>query len=146
MILRRSLSQVSKSPLLRGSMLMRSDASEVEVGDYIEMVRGFDRDDVRSFGELIGDANPIHDEIVQGHLCSSLFSAMLGTKFHGCIYMSQDIKYRHVLRIDELVEARVTVRRVMSRGDKILLKCDTTCKLFEEKDVVVADGHAMVSV
>ena len=52
---------------------MRSDASEVEVGDYIEMVRGFDRDDVRSFGELIGDANPIHDEIVQGHLCSSLF-------------------------------------------------------------------------
>ena len=144
MIVRR-LSQLSRA--FRGTMVSRKDVSEVEVGDYIEIVRSFDRDDVRSFGELIGDENPIHDgDVVQGHLCSSLFSSMLGTKFHGCIYMSQDVKYRRILRINELVEARVTVRRVMSRGDKILLKCDTTCKLFAEKDVVVADGHAMVSV
>jgi len=148
----RQLSSSSRSPI-RGTLAMRENVSDVEVGDYIEMVRGFDREDVRSFGELIGDENPIHDAqdgIVQGHLCSSLFSALLGTKFPGCLYMSQNVKYRRSVHINELIKARVTVRRVMSRGNKILLKCDTTCKLQATNETndksIVVDGHALVSV
>lgn len=131
-----------------GTLAMRNEISKVEVGDYLEMTRGFDENDVSTFGDLIGDYNPIHtqDGVVHGHLCSSMFSALLGTKFPGCLYMSQKINYRFSVHVNQLVTARVTVRRIISRDDNIILKCDTVCKLDDDMNTIIIDGHAMVSL
>lgn len=142
----------SKNENVRGSLYEKGMVKQTSfaAGDFIAADRRFCAEDVRSFSNMIDDANPIHTRsgVVQGHLCSSMFGALLGSSFPGCLYMSQTAKYRTVLHVDTDVTATVTVERVRRvRDDRVVLLCKTECATrFETPKRVIVDGKAMVSI
>ena len=111
--------------------------------------------DVELFGEVSGDRNPVHfDEefakttmfkgrIAHGMLTASFISTVLGTKLPGpgCIYVSQNLKFRAPVRIGDTVRTRVTVTSV--DRDKGRVALETTCSVG---DTVVISGDAQLLV
>src|SRR3990172_3190348 len=79
--------------------------------------------DILMFSAVSGDTNPVHldqefaaqtrfqGRIAHGMLTASLLSAVLGTKLPGpgCIYISQDLRFRAPVRVGDTVQARVVV-------------------------------------
>ena len=112
-------------------------------------------DDIVKFSEATGDTNPLHldDEfaretmfkgrIAHGMLTASLISAILGTKMPGpgCIYMSQNLRFRAPVRPGEVVVATVTVKRVDLEKQRVEFNC--SCAVG---DTIVAEGEALTKV
>ena len=111
--------------------------------------------DLVMFAGVSGDTNPLHlDEefasrtrfggrIVHGMLTASLISTLIGTKLPGpgCIYISQDLKFRAPVRVGDTVETRATVVEVVAERRKVVLK--TVCTV---KGQVVLEGEAKILV
>ena len=112
-------------------------------------------DDIVKFAEATGDSNPLHlnDEfardtmfkgrIAHGMLTASLISAVLGTKMPGpgCIYMSQNLRFRAPVRPGEVVVAKVTVKRIDREKQRVEFDC--SCAVG---DTIVAEGEALTKV
>jgi len=111
--------------------------------------------DIVLFAGVSGDINPVHlDEdyangtafkgrIVHGLLTASFISAVLGTKLPGpgCIYVSQNLKFKAPVRIGDTVRARVTVTAIDQARARV--KVSTLCQVGE---TVVIDGEAELVV
>ena len=109
--------------------------------------------DVKLFGEVSGDFNPVHfdDEfarktvfrgrIAHGVLCLSYISTVLGIKMPGpgTIFMSATSRFRAPVRIGDAVMTVCTVREVMPEKRRVLFDC--LCKVG---DTVVVEGEALV--
>ena len=110
--------------------------------------------DVRAFAQASGDTNSIHlDEayaaqtpfkrrIAHGMLTASIISAVLGNDFPGMgtIYLSQDVKFKAPVFIDDTVTA--TVELVKYRADKRIATFRTT--VTNQDGVLVVEGEAVV--
>ena len=111
--------------------------------------------DVVLFAGVSGDSNPVHMDhefakdtvfkgrIAHGMLTASFISTVLGTRLPGpgCIYVSQNLKFRAPVRIGDTVRTRVVVTSVdMERGRVAL---ETTCSVG---DTVVISGDASLMV
>ena len=117
-----------------------SHGTGIKVGQFSECHRIFSQEDVCTFGELIGDLNPVHfpstpnnitnhnqsdhstkshkqyapkekTPIVHGILLSSLFSTIYGTLVPGSIYRTQTLKFQSAVHVDEEVVGRVVVTK-----------------------------------
>ena len=111
--------------------------------------------DLVMFAGVSGDTNPLHlDEefasrsrfggrIVHGMLTASLISTLIGTKLPGpgCIYISQNLKFRAPVRVGDTVETRATVTEVVAERRKVVL--NTVCTV---KGQVVLEGEAKIMV
>ncbi len=111
--------------------------------------------DIVLFCGISGDSNPVHlDEqfaqktmfkgrIAHGMLTASFISTVLGTKLPGpgCIYISQNLKFKAPVRIGDTVTARVTVTAVDQERARITVS--TVCHVRETQ---VIDGEAMLMV
>jgi len=111
--------------------------------------------DVVMYAGVSGDTNPVHinDEyasstmfksrIAHGMLTASFISTVLGTKLPGpgCIYMSQNLKFKAPVRIGDTVHARVTVTDIIPEKRRVTVK--TVCAVG---DTVVIDGEALLMV
>ena len=111
--------------------------------------------DIVLFAGITGDTNPVHlDEefakptmfkgrIAHGMLTAGFISAVFGTKLPGpgCIYMSQNLKFKAPVKIGDTVKARVTVSAIDQ--DKARVTFATTCHVG---DKIVLDGEAMLLV
>ena len=111
--------------------------------------------DVVLFAGISGDNNPVHlnDEfaattqfkgrIAHGILTASFISTVLGTRLPGpgCIYMSQNLKFKAPVRIGDTVQARVTVTEVMTEKRRVLLKT-----VVSVGETVVIEGDATLMV
>jgi 3-hydroxybutyryl-CoA dehydratase len=111
--------------------------------------------DIVLFAGVSGDLNPVHlDEdyanatafkgrIVHGLLTASFISAVLGTKLPGpgCIYVSQNLKFKAPVRIGDTVRARVTVTAIDEARARV-----TVSTLCQVGDTVVIDGEAQLVV
>jgi 3-hydroxybutyryl-CoA dehydratase len=111
--------------------------------------------DIVLFCGISGDSNPVHlDEqfakntmfkgrIAHGMLTASFISTVLGTKLPGpgCIYISQNLKFKAPVRIGETVRARVTVAAVDQDRGRITVS--TVCHVG---DTQVIDGEAVLMV
>jgi 3-hydroxybutyryl-CoA dehydratase len=111
--------------------------------------------DIVLFAGVSGDVNPVHlDEdyangtafkgrIVHGLLTASFISAVLGTKLPGpgCIYVSQNLKFKAPVRIGDTVRARVTVTAIDEARGRVTVS--TLCQVGE---TVVIDGEAQLVV
>ena len=109
--------------------------------------------DVKLFGEVSGDLNPVHfdDEfarktvfrgrIAHGVLCLSYISTVLGMKMPGpgTIFMSATSRFRAPVRIGDAVMTVCTVREVMPEKRRVLFDC-----LCNVGDTVVVEGEALV--
>jgi 3-hydroxybutyryl-CoA dehydratase len=76
-------------------------------------------------------------------LTASFISTVLGTKLPGpgCIYISQNLKFKAPVRIGDTVTARVTVTAVDQERARITVS--TVCHVGETQ---VIDGEAMLMV
>jgi 3-hydroxybutyryl-CoA dehydratase len=111
--------------------------------------------DVLLFSAVSGDTNPVHldqefaaqtqfkGRIAHGMLTASLLSAVLGTKLPGpgCIYISQELRFRAPVRVGDTVQARVVVEEIQTERRRARLQCSCTVA-----GKVVLEGAAVVMV
>ena len=111
--------------------------------------------DIIMFAGVSGDTNPVHlDEafaaetpfkgrIAHGMLGASLLSTVFGTKLPGpgCIYVSQDLRFKAPVRIGDTVVAKVTISEIVPEKRRVTFACE--CRVG---DTVVIDGAATMMV
>jgi 3-hydroxybutyryl-CoA dehydratase len=111
--------------------------------------------DVVLFAGVSGDVNPVHlnqefadrtmfrGRIAHGMLTASFISTVIGTKLPGpgCIYVSQNLKFKAPVRVGDTVNARVTILSVDEARGRIAV--ETTCTVG---NVVVIAGEAVLLV
>ncbi len=128
---------------------------DITVGMTASFVKTVSEDDIVAFADLSGDHNPVHldqayaettvfkGRIAHGMLSAAFISTALGTKLPGagCIYLSQNLKFRAPVKIGDTVEAKVTVTAVDRERRRVTLT--TRCSVGE---TVVVDGEAQLLV
>lgn len=128
---------------------------DLQVGMTASYAKTVSETDIHAFAELSGDTNPVHvneafanaspfkGRIAHGMLGASLLSTVLGTKLPGpgCIYLSQDLRFKAPVRIGDTVTATVTVTEILAERRRVKFACD--CKVG---DTVVIDGEAVMMV
>jgi 3-hydroxybutyryl-CoA dehydratase len=128
---------------------------DLEIGMTAVYSRTVTEADVVLFAGISGDSNPLHldseyakdtlfkGRIAHGMLTASFISTVLGTKLPGpgCIYVSQNLKFRAPVRISDTVKSRVTVTAIDK--DKGRVTFETNCTVG---DVVVISGEAILMV
>ncbi|WP_279145516.1 MaoC family dehydratase [Photobacterium carnosum] len=111
--------------------------------------------DIRAFSGLSGDRNPVHlddiyaeksrykKRIAHGMISSSFFSALFGTKLPGtgCVYLSQNLKFRSPIYIGDTVTAFIEVSSVDLIKRHVRFK--TYCKVGRSK---VITGDAVIYI
>lgn len=76
-------------------------------------------------------------------ISSSFFSALFGTKLpgEGCVYVSQSLKFRKPVYIDDTVVATVVVNSIDKEKRRVYF--DTYCKVGKQK---VITGQAEIYI
>jgi 3-hydroxybutyryl-CoA dehydratase len=128
---------------------------DLEVGMSGAFSKTVTEADIAIFAGVTGDTNPVHlDEefarrtmfkqrIAHGMLSAGFISTVIGTKLPGpgCIYLSQNLRFKAPVRIGETVVARVTVVEVIQ--EKRRISVSTVCTVGE---TVVVEGEAVLMV
>ncbi len=111
--------------------------------------------DIILFAGISGDINPVHlnhefasetmfeGRIAHGMLTASFISTAIGTKLPGpgCIYVSQNLRFKAPVRVGDTVVARVTVTKLIP--EKRFVELKTECVVSK---AIVIDGTATVFV
>lgn len=135
--------------------MIKREISEIKVGDSSEVKKKMTLKMVRNFALISNDFNPIHldkeyasksrykKQIIHGLMATSLFSGLFGTSLpgEGCVYKSQNIRFKRAIYINDLVTARVEVQSVDAKKKIIIFK--TVC-LVNNK--IMIDGHAEIFI
>lgn len=128
--------------------------SDLSIGQSAEVTHTVTEEDIKTFGDLSGDYNPLHfDEewakttmfkgrIAHGLLSASFISTAIGMKLPGpgTIYLSQSMKFMGPVRIGDTITASVEVVALNDEKQRVTLK--TVCT-NQNQDVVV-DGEALI--
>lgn len=124
------------------------------IGDAFATQRTISKEDVKLYGQLTGDFNPIHfDEnyakttrfnkpIVHGMLIIGLISQIIGNHLpgEGTIYATQNIKFIKPVFIEDTIQSIVTIKNIDI--DKRKYTLETICK--NQFNEVVLEGEAIV--
>ncbi len=111
--------------------------------------------DIVMFAGVSGDTNPVHinqlfaegtifkGRIAHGMLSASFISTVVGTRLPGpgCIYISQNLRFRAPVKAGDTVVARATVKEILPERRRVVLA--TVCTIG---DMVVIDGEATMMV
>ena len=111
--------------------------------------------DITIFAGVSGDTNPVHlddsfaaqtlfgERIAHGMLSASFISTVFGTRLPGpgCVYLSQNLRFRAPVKVGDTVEARVTIKEILHDKKRVLF--DTICTV---DDKAVLDGEAWLMV
>ena len=81
--------------------------------------------------------------IVHGMLTASFISTVIGTKMPGpgCIYVSQNLRFKAPVRIGDIVNARCKITKLIR--EKNFAEMSTICTIGTKK---VVDGNATILV
>ena len=132
--------------------MIKLNLTDISVGDFVEIKKKMTLDMVKSFASISEDFNPIHlDEkyavnarykrrVVHGLIAVSLFSGLFGTKMpgEGCVYKSQNIRFKRVIYIGDVVMARVEVTHVSIKKKLITF---TTCCFVNGKVMIEGESE-----
>lgn len=127
---------------------------QIKIGDNFSRITTITDERIRMFAQASGDTNSVHldDEyarttrfgrrIAHGMLTASLISAILGNDYPGVgtIYLSQSVKFKAPVFIDDEITAAVEVTQY--REDKRIVTLHTTCN--NQDGVLVLEGEAVV--
>ncbi len=130
--------------------------SDLAIGQFAEVVHTVTEEDIKTFGDLSGDYNPLHfDEvwakttifkgrIAHGILTAAFISTAIGMKLPGpgTIYLGQSMKFLRPVRIGDTITARVEIIELSDEKERVTLK--TTCT--NQDDKAVLDGEAMIAL
>ena len=128
---------------------------KIEIGMEVSYSQTITDADIKQFAGLSGDRNPVHlDEvyaetsrykkrIVHGLLTASYFSALFGTKIpgEGCVYVSQLLKFKRPVYINDTVIATVKVSNIDIEKRRVFF--ETICRVNNK---IVTDGEAELYV
>jgi 3-hydroxybutyryl-CoA dehydratase len=128
---------------------------DLKVGMTACYARTVTEADVVLFAGISGDTNPVHlneefaketlfqGRIAHGMLSASFISTVLGTKLPGpgCIYVSQNLKFRAPVRSGDTVSATATITDIVMDKKRVVMT--TVCSV---RDKVVLEGEAVVLV
>lgn len=128
---------------------------DIEIGMSASFSKTVTEADIVMFAGVSGDMNPVHiseefaeqtmfkGRIAHGILSAGFISAAFGTKLPGpgCIYLSQNLRFRAPVKIGDTVTARVTVKEMDVERRRVTF--ETTCTVRER---VVVDGEALLMV
>ena len=128
---------------------------DLAVGMTASITRRMTDADIRKFAEATGDTNPIHlDEefakgtifktrIAHGMLTASHISSVFATRLPGagCIYVSQEFRFKAPVRLGDDVTARVEVTGFVPEKKFVIFK--TQCLVG---DKAVVEGEAVLKV
>ena len=103
--------------------MIKVDITDIRPGDFAEIKKKMTLEMVKNFAIISGDYNPVHldekyasksrykKQIIHGLMATSLFSGLFGTKLpgEGCVYKSQNIRFKRPIYINDLVTARIEV-------------------------------------
>jgi 3-hydroxybutyryl-CoA dehydratase len=129
---------------------------DLEIGDRAEVTHSVTDKDVKAFGELSGDYNPLHfneewakttlfkGRIAHGLLTASYVSTAIGMHLPGpgTIYLRQSMSFLRPVRIGDTIKASVEVMEKNDEKRQITLK--TVC--INQIGKVVLDGEAVVTI
>jgi 3-hydroxybutyryl-CoA dehydratase len=135
--------------------MIKLDLTDVSVGDFAEIEKKMTLDMVKSFALISEDFNPVHldeeyaansrykKQIIHGLMATSLFSGLFGTKLpgEGCVYKSQNIRFKRAIYIGDVVMARVEVTHVSI--EKKVTTFTTRCFVSGK---VMIDGESEIFV
>ena len=135
--------------------MKKIEISDIRLGDVAEVKKKMTLEMVKNFASISDDYNPVHldekyalksrykKQIIHGLMATSLFSGLFGTKLpgEGCVYKSQNIRFKRPIFINDLVTARIEVTSVQLR--KKLISFKTIC-LVNKK--VMIDGESEIFV
>ncbi|MEW5057041.1 MAG: MaoC family dehydratase [Cycloclasticus sp.] len=127
--------------------------TELTEGMSASMTKTVTETDVVLYAGITGDFNPAHiDEeyaqasafkgrIAHGMLSAGFISATLGMKLpgQGCVYLSQNLKFKSPVKIGDTVKTTVTITSV--NVNRKVIKLDTVCRVGE---TVVIAGDCMM--
>jgi len=130
--------------------------SELSMGQSAEVTHTVTEEDIKIFGDLSGDYNPLHFDddwakttmfkgrIAHGLLTAAFISTAIGMKLPGpgTIYLGQSMKFLGPVRIGDTITARVEIIELNDEKERVTLK--TTCT--NQNGKVVLDGEAMIKV
>lgn len=128
---------------------------DLSVGMKGVYARTITETDIVMFAGISGDTNPMHlneeyaretpfkGRIAHGMLSACFITTVLGTRLPGpgCIYMSQNLRFKAPVRIGETVTTTVTVTEIIP--DKRRVALSTVCTV---QGRTVIDGDALVMV
>jgi 3-hydroxybutyryl-CoA dehydratase len=148
-------SNATATPTFNAAELDGHGIEDLEVGMTAIYSKTVTESDINLFCAISGDTNPLHLDheyaattmfggpIAHGMLSASLISTVIGTKLpgHGCIYISQNCRFKAPVRAGDTVRARVTITEIDPKRRRVKLR--TTCTVG---DTVVIDGDAEVMV
>ncbi len=148
-------SSASVTPMYDSSELDGYVIEDLEVGMTAIYSKTVTESDINLFCAISGDTNPLHLDheyaattmfggpIAHGMLSASMISTVIGTKLPGpgCIYVSQNCRFKAPVRAGDTVRARVTITAIEPKRRRVMLK--TVCTVGE---TVVVDGDAEVMV
>ncbi|MCW8886007.1 MAG: MaoC family dehydratase [Motiliproteus sp.] len=127
----------------------------IKLGDSAEIEKEMTLESVKLFSELSEDRNPVHldasyaktsrykKQIIHGMMASSLFSGLFGMKIpgEGCVYKSQNIRFKRPIYIGDTVLARIEVTDI--NIDKKVVRFKTRCFV---KNKVMIDGESEIFI
>jgi len=128
---------------------------ELEVGMSGTYAKTITETDIIMFAGMSGDNNPVHlnhefasltmfeGRIAHGMLSAGFISTVLGTKMPGpgCIYLSQNLKFKAPVRANDTVTAKVTITKMVP--EKRFVEMETICTV-DGKPVITGDALVMV--
>ena len=128
---------------------------DLTVGTTDKFSRIISEADIQAFARVSGDQNPAHLNpgyakgtifkgcIAHGILTASFISTVIGTRMPGpgCIYVSQNLKFKAPVRAGDMVKAVCTVTELNAKRRFAEIK--TQCFVG---DILVIDGNATVMV
>lgn len=128
---------------------------DLSVGMSDSYTRTITEQDIEQFAQVSGDDNPVHmdaefaattrfkQRIAHGMLSAGFISTVVGTQLPGpgCLYVSQNLKFRAPVFIGDTVTATVTITDLNTRRGYVTL--DTVCNVG---DTDVIRGEAMMLV
>ena len=135
--------------------MVKIDISKIKINQHVQVEKKMTLDMVKQFASISNDYNPVHldknyasksrykKQIIHGLMASSLFSGLFGTRLpgEGCVYKSQNIKFKRPIYIDDLVLAKVEVKDV--NIDKKIIYFSTRC-FVNGKTVIDGDAEIFV--
>lgn len=128
---------------------------DLRVGMSSEFSKTITEADIIGFAGISGDFNPVHinedyaketvfkGRIAHGMLSAAFISAVFGTRLPGpgCIYVSQNLRFKAPAHIGDTVIARVELTDLIPEKHRAVFR--TTCQVG---DTVILDGEATLMV
>lgn len=116
---------------------MGKTINQIKIGDEAFQLKIITERDIELFGEVSNDYNPVHFDseyasktmfkkrISHGMLVGSLFSKVFGMDLpgEGSIYISQSLRFRRPVYLNETIKAVVTVKEIDTEKNRVYFDC-----------------------